>query len=146
MKNFLGVVARYGLAAVWLYSGFTKLLNPLDSRQAIQGYELVPDSVIPAVSVALPAFEVILGLLLVLGVFLRPVAVASGLALAVFIVGIISAWARGLQIECGCFGGGGFNPDVGPVTYLTEIFRDGVFIAMAAVVYLWPWRKWAIAS
>lgn len=145
MKNILSVVARYGLALVWLYSGLTKLVNPLESRQAIQGYELVPSDLIPALAVALPAFEVILGLLLLLGIFLRPAAAASGLLLTVFIIGIISAWARGLQIDCGCFGGGGYNPEAGPMTYLTEIGRDLVFIAGAVITYVWPWKKWAIA-
>ena len=36
----------------------------------------------------------------------RFAAVLSALMLAAFVVGISSAWARGLAIECGCFGGG----------------------------------------
>lgn len=144
MKNFVGLVARFGLAAIWLYSGLIKLLNPLESRQAVQAYELLPSDLVPTVAVALPAFEVILGLLLLLGLFLRPVAVASGMLLLVFIAGIISAWARGLQIDCGCFGGGGYDENAGPVTYLTEIARDIGFMALAVFVYLWPWKKWAI--
>ena len=96
------------------------------------------------VAVALPAFEVILGLLLVLGLFLRPVAVLSGALLLVFIGGIISAWARGLQIDCGCFGGGGYDENAGPATYLTEIARDIGFLALAVFVYVWPWKKFAI--
>jgi uncharacterized membrane protein YphA (DoxX/SURF4 family) len=144
MKDILSVVARFGLAAIWLYSGLIKLLNPLESRQAVQAYEILPADLIPSVAVALPAFEVILGLLLLLGLFLRPVAVASGLLLLVFIIGIASAWARGLQIDCGCFGGGGYSEDAGPATYLTEIGRDILFIAMAAITYVWPWKKWAI--
>lgn len=144
MKNFVGVVARFGLAAVWLYSGLIKLLNPLESRQAVQAYELLPSDLVPMVAVALPAFEVILGLLLVLGLFLRPVAVLSGALLLVFIGGIISAWARGLQIDCGCFGGGGYDENAGPATYLTEIARDLGFLALAVFVYVWPWKKFAI--
>ncbi|MCQ9127675.1 DoxX family membrane protein [Corynebacterium amycolatum] len=144
MKNFVGVVARFGLAAVWLYSGLIKLLNPLESRQAVQAYELLPSDLVPMVAVALPTFEVILGLLLVLGLFLRPVAVLSGLLLLAFIGGIISAWARGLQIDCGCFGGGGYDENAGPATYLTEIARDIGFLALAVFVYVWPWKKFAI--
>ena len=132
MKNFVGVVARFGLAAVWLYSGLIKLLNPLESRQAVQAYELLPSDLVPMVAVALPAFEVILGLLLVLGLFL------------VFIGGIISAWARGLQIDCGCFGGGGYDENADAVSYLKSIARDIGFLALAVFVYVWPWKKFAI--
>ena len=46
-------------------------------------------------------------LLLVLGLLTRPAAVVGGLLMLAFLVGIISAWARGLTIDCGCFGGGG---------------------------------------
>ena len=144
MKNFVGAVARFGLAAIWLYSGVIKLLNPLESRQAVQAYELLPGDLVPAVAVALPAFEIILGFLLVLGLFLRPVAVLSGALLLVFIGGIISAWARGLQIDCGCFGGGGYDENAGPATYLTSIARDIGFMALAVFVYVWPWKKLAI--
>ena len=45
-----------------------------------------------------------------MGLLTRPVAVLSALMLAGFVIGIASAWARGLQIECGCFGGGGYDP------------------------------------
>ena len=79
-----------------------------------------------------------------MGLFLRPVAVLSGLLLLAFIGGIISAWARGLQIDCGCFGGGGYDENAGPATYLTEIARDIGFLALAVFVYVWPWKKFAI--
>ena len=75
MTEILSALARFGLAGVWLYSGIVKLLNPVESRQAIQAYELLPDNAVGLVAVGLPTLEVILGLLLLLGVFLRPVAI-----------------------------------------------------------------------
>ena len=100
MLNLISFIARFGLAAVWLWSGAVKLLNPLDSRQAIAAYELLPDSLIDLLAVALPSMELVLGLMLLLGVFLRWAGVASAIILAGFILGVASAWARGLSIDC----------------------------------------------
>ena len=55
----------------------------------------------------LPFVEIVLGVLLVLGLFTRPAAIVSTLLMVAFIIGISQAWARGLTIDCGCFGGGG---------------------------------------
>ena len=47
----------------------------------------------------------------------------SSVLFVAFIVGIASAWARGLQIECGCFGGGGTSANASD-EYPWEIARD----------------------
>lgn len=140
----ISFIARFGLAAVWLWSGTVKLLNPLDSRQAIAAYELLPGGMIDFLAVALPAVELVLGLMLLLGVFLRWAAVASAIIMIGFILGVASAWARGLSIDCGCFGGGGYNADAGPASYLTSIGRDVLFLAMAAWTLWRPFERFAV--
>ena len=69
-----------------------------------------PSSVIEPVGYLLPALEVVIGLALVLGVMTRGAALISGLLFVAFIIGIASVWARGIEIDCGCFGGGGARP------------------------------------
>ena len=49
----------------------------------------------------------------------------------VFIAAVSSAWARGLSIDCGCFGGGG-QVAAGQTKYLQEILRDVGLLALAA--------------
>lgn len=144
MKDVIALVARFALAAVWLYSGIVKLTHPLDSQQAIAAYELLPGEMISFLAVALPALEIILGMMFLLGLFLRPAAIISGIVLIGFIAGLISAWARGLQIDCGCFGGGGYNPEAGPLTYLKSLSRDTGFLILTAVVWWRPLRKFAL--
>lgn len=144
VSGAIGFVARFGLAIVWLWSGTAKLLAPLDSEQAIGAYEIVPASWVPPLAVALPAFELVLGLMLLAGVFLRAAGVVSALVLAGFIVGVASAWARGLSIDCGCFGGGGYDADAGPASYLATMGRDALLLAMAAWTAWRPFGKYAI--
>ena len=84
---------------------------------------MLPYDVAGVVGVALPVVEIAAGLLLVLGLLTRPAAVVGGLLMLAFLVGIISAWARGLTIDCGCFGGGG-TIAAAQTHYLSETLRD----------------------
>ena len=61
--------------------------------------------------------------MLVLGVLTRGAAAVSALLFVAFIIGIASVWARGIEIDCGCFGGGGYDPDA-TSKYPWEIARD----------------------
>ena len=123
----IGFIARFGLA-----------------KQSVAAYELFSRDVSDLIGTALPVVEIALGVMLLAGIFLRATAAVSGVIFAVFIAGIISAWARGLTIDCGCFGGGGYNANVTAWTYLSEILRDLVFAAGAAWVVKWPFKKWAL--
>lgn len=80
-----------------------------------------------------------LGILLLIGVATRAVAAASAVLLVVFIAAVASAAARGLSIDCGCFGGGG---DVAPgqTAYGIEIVRD-VGLLLLAVWLVWQPRS-----
>jgi uncharacterized membrane protein YphA (DoxX/SURF4 family) len=129
------VVARLGLAALWLAAGLAKVVDPAENVRAVRAYEVLPESLVPLVGYGLPFLEIGIGLLLLVGLLVRPAAVASAVLLVVFIAGVTQAWARGLTIDCGCFGGGG---QVAPedTRYLQEIVRDTVALA-AALLLAW---------
>ena len=86
--------------------------------------------------------EVVGGVLLLLGLFTRPVAIVSTLLMVAFVIGISQAWARGLTIDCGCFGGGG-EIGAADTKYPQEIARDASFALAGA--WLW-WRPRTLAS
>lgn len=85
----------------------------------------------------MPALEVAVGVLLIAGLGLRMVAAVSLLLLLAFIAGIASVWARGLSIDCGCFGGGGANQDA-TASYPWEIARDFGLAVLSALLVMWP--------
>jgi hypothetical protein len=61
--------------------------------------------------------------------------------MVVFMVGIASAWARGLEIQCGCFGGGGNVKESATPGYIRDLLRDlGLLLASAWLV--WQPRTW----
>lgn len=135
--------ARLLVGGVWLVAGLLKLPDLASSVRAVRAYQLLPEAVVPAVGYALPILEVVVGLMLLVGLMVRGAAVVSGVLFVAFIVGISAAWARGLQIDCGCFGGGGYNANAAE-EYPWEIVRDlGLLLASAWLVWR-PRSPWAV--
>lgn len=135
---WLGLVARLVVGGVWMVAGWLKLPDPAESVRAVRAYRLLPETVVPTVGHALPVAEIVVGALLVLGLATRVSAVVSALMQTAFIIGISAAWARGIRIECGCFGGGGTTVTDAAAAYPWDIARDvGLALASAALV-MWP--------
>jgi uncharacterized membrane protein YphA (DoxX/SURF4 family) len=135
--DLVGTLARLGLAAVFIVSGGLKALDPDQTYVAVRAYDVLPTAGVEVVATVLPWVEIALGLLLLFGVGTRVVAALSVLLLLGFIVGVTQAWARGLSIDCGCFGGGGAVAP-GETAYLEELLRDTGFIALAVWLIVRP--------
>lgn len=134
-SEWLGTVVRLALAVVWGWAGLAKVSDPAEAAQAVRAYEILPEGLVKPIGYGLPFLELALALLLVVGLGVRLVAGVSALLLLVFIAGIASAWARGISIDCGCFGGGG-HVDESQTKYLQEILRDTGFLLLAG------WLLW----
>jgi uncharacterized membrane protein YphA (DoxX/SURF4 family) len=135
--DVVGTVVRLGLAAVWLTSGILKVVDPDQTYVAVRAYDVLPMAGVEVVAAILPWFEIALGVLILIGAGLRLVAALSAALLLVFIAGVVQAWARGLSIDCGCFGGGGAVAP-GETAYVQELLRDIGFIVLAAWLLVRP--------
>jgi len=135
VTEWLGLLARLVVGGVWIVAGALKLPDPAQSVDAVRAYELLPGALIRPVGLMLPAVEIVVGLCLVLGLLTRAAAIVSAVLFVLFIVGIASAWARGINIDCGCFGGGGYDPDA-QSKYPGEIARD-VALLLASLFLVW---------
>ena len=85
----------------------------------------------------LPWFELAIGVLLIAGIFLRSAAVATSLLLAVFFGLMVRAYAKGMEINCGCFG-------PGEVISWKTLLRDGSLLAASvalASMSFWARKK-----
>jgi uncharacterized membrane protein YphA (DoxX/SURF4 family) len=133
----VGLLARLVLGGVMLVAGALKVTKPEVSARAVQAYQLLPFDLATYVGYGLPILEVVIGLLLVAGLFTRASAAVAGVLLVAFIIGIASAWARGLSIDCGCFGEGG-TIDPSATRYLEEIIRDVGLVLCAAWLVIRP--------
>ncbi len=138
MLDIVGLLARLTLAVVWLVAGLIKAAEPYFLQvAAVKAFQLAPESLVGTIAVVQPYLEIAIGLLLLLGLATRLAAVLSVLAMVVFLVGVISAAARGLSIDCGCFGGGG-TVAPGATEYTLEILRDTGLLILAVYLMLRP--------
>lgn len=138
-----GLAARCLVGGVWIVAGSIKLWNPAESVQAVRAYQLLPSSIVPTVGQLLPILEVVVGAALLLGLLTRAAAIVSSVLFAAFVVGIASAWARGITIDCGCFGGGGYDP-AAQSKYPWEIARDTGLLLVSAVLVWRPSSRLAV--
>ena len=141
---WVGVVARLVVGGVWVAAGLLKLPDPTESVRAVRNYRILPESLVPFVGHTLPVLEVLIGVCLLVGLLVRANAVVSCVLLTAFIVGIASAWARGLSIECGCFGGSGGTLGDYAARYPWEIARDVGLLVGSAWLVVRPRSPWAL--
>lgn len=104
----LEVAARVVVGGVFVYAGAMKLCDVDAFRELLSRYGMVPDFALGFVAVTLPAFECVVGTLLVFSRWVRISAAATSAMLVVFIVALAQAGVRGLDVSCGCFGGSSF--------------------------------------
>ena len=125
-------ISRIFLAAIFIYAGYTKVQAPIQFAAAIEMYQILPPGAVLWVVKTLPWFEIVLGVLLILGLKIRYSAATAASILAVFVVVMAVTYARGIEADCGCFG---IGEPISPLTLL----RDTLFIVPAAFLVAQPW-------
>jgi uncharacterized membrane protein YphA (DoxX/SURF4 family) len=143
LQPWFGLVARLTLGGVLFAAGYLKVGKADESQMAVRAYEMLPIPVANLLGLFLPFVEVVIGALLILGALTRVMAALGGFTMFVFIIAIAQAWARGLNIDCGCFGGGGAVAP-GETKYLQEILRDIGLVFLAGYLIRYPSTKFSL--
>ncbi|MGE9295854.1 MAG: MauE/DoxX family redox-associated membrane protein [Puniceicoccales bacterium] len=104
MKCFVGNLLSVIVGGLMAYAGITKALAPAEFYQSVLNYQLLGADLAWAVALFLPWLEIVAGLALIAPWTRRGAVVWLVLLLLTFQAGLASAWARGLDIDCGCFG------------------------------------------
>ena len=142
-QPWLTFFARLILGGVLIVAGALKVGNLQKSAMAVRAYELLPVWLANFLGYSLPWIEIGIGVLLVIGVAVRITGLFGALIMLAFIIAIAQAWARGLSIDCGCFGGGGaIDPE--DTKYLSEIIRDIGLLGIGVFLYLYPVGKFGL--
>jgi uncharacterized membrane protein YphA (DoxX/SURF4 family) len=132
---WVSTLARLILAGVLLAAGILKAIEPAGSVAAVRAYQLVSSPLATPIGWGLPFLEIGLGLLLLVGLHTRVAAIVTAFLLVTLLAAVISVAARGLSIDCGCFGGGGPVAS-GETRYASEIVRDiGLLLLSAWLVW-----------
>jgi uncharacterized membrane protein YphA (DoxX/SURF4 family) len=92
------------IGALFLVASLAKLGDLQAFAEQVHNFRLLPDALDNLSAIVLPWIELIAGLALVFGVRARSGAIIVSALMALFTLAVLIAMARGLDIECGCFG------------------------------------------
>ncbi len=121
--------------AVFVWSGWVKVQNPALFLLDVRSFDLLGDPYAAWLALALPWMEIFAGLAVITGLGRAGgLLVLNGL-LVVFLVAILQAWVRGIDLKCGCFGASDATSN-----YVELILRDIVLLAVGG------WLMWKQAG
>jgi len=95
---------RVGLAALFIWTGAQKLLEPGAFAAAIANYRVLPDALVGLAAVTLPVLELVVGAALLWPLYAQGAAVLVAGLLFVFAAAMAQSKLRGIDLDCGCFG------------------------------------------
>lgn len=110
---------------VFVYAGALKAWDPAAFVMDVRSFELLRDPLAAWLAMGLPWLEIFAGLAVMSGLLRAGGLLILNVTLVGFLIAILSAWARGLDIQCGCFGGG-----AGTTDYVELLMRDVVLLAL----------------
>lgn len=100
----LAVLFRFVVGGIFLISGLAKIADPVRFLLTLREFQLLPGTLESFLAVCLPWLEFLLGMCMVLGILHRTASLMIAGLNGFFIVAIGSVMARGIVVDCGCFG------------------------------------------
>jgi putative oxidoreductase len=128
-NNYFLLGLRLTLGVVFIYASIDKIDKPGGFAEAIYNYRMMPHATINLMAIVMPWLELICGVLIIIGLFVRGSALLIGFMLLVFVVAISFALVRGLDISCGCF-----KVEGGHDLALGLLIRDVLMLIASAIV------------
>jgi len=143
MKDFLynkyfQTTLRIILGIVFVYASAGKLFNTEDFAKAILRYEFLPVYFVNLMAIIMPWVEFFTGILLITGIFRKASSLLASVSLIAFLIALTSAFARGLDISCGCFS---LEETSSKGDIIYRIIEDIFILAGAIIVYKFSEKK-----
>lgn len=120
-NKYIVTIVRLFLGCFFIWASWNKIIHPEEFAKMVNNYRLLPDFAVNLFAVILPWIEFVVGLLLIIGFQIRSSAFIIICLLSMFIIVIGISIARGVDIECGCFGTKG-GRKIGLSTLIYDIF------------------------
>lgn len=101
--KYLQILFRLIVGIVFIYASYDKILDPISFSKNIHNFHITPIFIENLAALIIPWLELIIGILLILGLFLEGTTTIT-IALLIFFIFILSqAVFRGIDVHCGCF-------------------------------------------
>jgi len=102
-NDYLTIIVRLAVGITFIYASVYKIIDPQAFAKSIWYYHLIPGNLINLMAITLPWIELLCGLCLIIGVSYKGAVVLVNLLTVMFIVALLTAVFRGINIDCGCF-------------------------------------------
>jgi uncharacterized membrane protein YphA (DoxX/SURF4 family) len=135
MSALLSFIFRIILGGIFLLAGLAKIPDPASFLLTMRGFQIAPDMAERFLAVYVPWLECVLGLCLLLGLLYRAAALLFSFLTAGFTLAILSVIARGIEIDCGCFGLMADVLHLPDAANYKAVIRNLVFLVMALTVF-----------
>ncbi len=130
------IFARIITGGIFIYTGMIHLSDPEGFSKAVQSYELLPAGTVGIFSLVLPLIELLAGLSVFAGIFIRAGSLSTSFLLGCFTTALAISLYRGLDISCGCFT---TAPDADKISWI-DLARDTVLFLVSAFVVALSFR------
>ena len=131
----LTLAARIVLGLAFIAAAVPKMADPPDFAKAIWAYDLLPPWTLNPLALVLPWLELVCGLALCLGFWLRAAAVWTATLLLGFSLALAIDLARHHPVDCGCFGAAAPRTQVERLVAMRwDLLRDVGLLLLVAMV------------
>ena len=129
IRPFLILLIRLVLGGTFIYAAIPKILDPAGFAIEVENYQIINGFLSHYSALLLPWIELYCGILIIINKMARYALIILISLIGIFIIALLSAVFRGLDISCGCFAS-----DT-RVSWL-RIYEDVVFLCIAFYLFL----------
>lgn len=141
-NDWLTIAFRLFVGISFIYASFYKIIEPALFARSIWYYHMVPGELINPMALLLPWVELIVGVCLILGVYYRGAVLLVNLMVIMFMIALISAAVRGIDIDCGCFKPGKKSSE----SALKTLWFDLALLVMTVQLWFSRSRRWMLGK
>lgn len=136
MSSAISFAFRIITGGIFLISGLAKISDPVRFILTLREFRLFPEIIIPLTAIYLPWLEFMLGLLVILGVLYRTASLMLACLNFIFMLAISSVIARGIEVDCGCFGLLADILKIPDMADIKAVIRNLLFVGMGIYIFL----------
>lgn len=136
-ESWASRLTRWVLGLVFLAAALPKIIDPAGFSMDIRHYDILPLILVNGLAIVLPWMEAVMALALICGLMRDGAVLLANLMLLLFMGGLVQAYARGLDINCGCFGHGTAASE--PIA--KAIVRDVFFLGWSIPLFFTERKK-----
>jgi uncharacterized membrane protein YphA (DoxX/SURF4 family) len=130
------LLLKWLIAALFIFAGINKILNPANFAHNIDNYRLLPYLLVTLMAIILPWLEILCGIFLIVGKWQKGASLTLLVLIFMFLIAIGSAIARKLDITCGCFSTSREGTKVG----YTRLIEDIILLGLILLINFKEWR------